>query len=514
MAYVDGFVNDVFISYAHVNNKERGYKSVLDDGVSFGWVDAFCERLSVAIENQLDGVEIWRDKRKIDGADLFDNKIKAALESSLIFVALTSRRYLKSQYCRREAETFCEMIKEDTLGPEVQYRSRFYNILYDNVNQKDWLNCYPQSEGHYFCHKGGEGYSGPFAPGSDQFKNAVNSLASSIVVTLQLVKMEAKRKTVRPELFNSDNAKATSLFFADVTDSLWSTKSRIISAIKEEGIPVVTNIPPPLEKEIHSEAVSEALKHSIVSLHLFDDVVGKPFPEDSESNHRWQQVELALSSTVKPIIWVKKEVDLELVENESHRRFLMDIRDHRVSRSNRPYEFSREHDIHRLIRQVKDTWDKENNRHVIFNEARSVLLEAYQEDLVHAANLQYKLHGRQFTSHLDVDLARPSERVEFLKDMLSTVSCVVLMYGVVSSMRLKNSFEYLRGICQSQGIRDRRFVILKMPPKEKSWETSGHEIPDSRNLPKDVYLVDNSEHDDIRPDVVDQIVALADQAES
>ena len=56
MAYVHGFQNDVFISYAHADNTE-------------GWVDNFEERLRNRLR-QFDrkaGVTIWRDP-KLAGA--------------------------------------------------------------------------------------------------------------------------------------------------------------------------------------------------------------------------------------------------------------------------------------------------------------------------------------------------------------------------------------------------------------------------------------------------------------
>ena len=70
MAHVDGFEHDIFISYAHVDDS-----SVAGEG----WVTAFAKRLQLALERRigrLNSVNIWRDKRRLEGNHVFDNVIE------------------------------------------------------------------------------------------------------------------------------------------------------------------------------------------------------------------------------------------------------------------------------------------------------------------------------------------------------------------------------------------------------------------------------------------------------
>jgi hypothetical protein len=94
MAYVKGFTNDVFISYAHADNTE-------------GWVNQFHDRLGNRLR-QLDGnasFEIWRDP-KVDGADVVSDKIYKNLNSSGILISILSPNGLDSNWCQQERERF------------------------------------------------------------------------------------------------------------------------------------------------------------------------------------------------------------------------------------------------------------------------------------------------------------------------------------------------------------------------------------------------------------------------
>jgi hypothetical protein len=75
MAFVSGFENDVFISYAHADNSE-------------GWIDNFERRLANRLKNfgRDAAVTIWRD-HKLGGADVFTEKIYEHLKASAILTS-------------------------------------------------------------------------------------------------------------------------------------------------------------------------------------------------------------------------------------------------------------------------------------------------------------------------------------------------------------------------------------------------------------------------------------------
>jgi hypothetical protein len=84
------FTDDIFISYAHADNRD-------------GWVDAF----HIGLENRLGvfGVEarIWRDK-KLSGADIFSDEILDQLKHSALPISILSPNGMRSNWCEKERQ--------------------------------------------------------------------------------------------------------------------------------------------------------------------------------------------------------------------------------------------------------------------------------------------------------------------------------------------------------------------------------------------------------------------------
>src|SRR5262245_16281042 len=98
MAYLPGFEHDIFISYSHVDDLD-------------GWVEVFQKQLEVELSRlvgRMNLVRVWRDKRRLQGNQLFDQTIQNAINSSALFIALTSNGYFASHYCRKELLWFRE----------------------------------------------------------------------------------------------------------------------------------------------------------------------------------------------------------------------------------------------------------------------------------------------------------------------------------------------------------------------------------------------------------------------
>jgi hypothetical protein len=86
MVYVPGFENDVFISYAHADDRAR--------------LEAFAGRLQRQLGTLL-GTDpsIWKDLRNLRESQQFDPEIVQSVRGSAVLVILTSPAYLRSEYC-------------------------------------------------------------------------------------------------------------------------------------------------------------------------------------------------------------------------------------------------------------------------------------------------------------------------------------------------------------------------------------------------------------------------------
>ena len=105
MAYVPNHVADVFISYCH------------DD--DFVWIERFEQDLNAALVRKLRArtkPEIFFDAHKLRAGRLFDVDIPACLSQTGFFVAMVSRRYNSSTYCRHKELTELEVLQKRREG--------------------------------------------------------------------------------------------------------------------------------------------------------------------------------------------------------------------------------------------------------------------------------------------------------------------------------------------------------------------------------------------------------------
>jgi len=91
----------VFISYCHRDDEPYGPEQRR-------WVEQFETALRESIGQRLGPgrVEVWRDKRRLTGNELFDEQIAQQLERSAILVTVLSQHYLSSAYCKQEFLAF------------------------------------------------------------------------------------------------------------------------------------------------------------------------------------------------------------------------------------------------------------------------------------------------------------------------------------------------------------------------------------------------------------------------
>lgn len=85
MAFVPGFEHDVFISYAHGDDRD--------------WINRFLDRLQPALNRLLPGTDIWVDKDDLRKSRNFKQDIPASLMGSAVLISLVSPTYLTRPYC-------------------------------------------------------------------------------------------------------------------------------------------------------------------------------------------------------------------------------------------------------------------------------------------------------------------------------------------------------------------------------------------------------------------------------
>ena len=119
MAFVPGFEHDVFVSYAHGDNRE--------------WVSRFVDRLRSKLTEKLgESAEVWLDETELRATRDYRQEIPDSVTRSAVFLLLPSPAYLRSQYC---VEIECQAFV-DTLPSK---RARFAGD--DFANERYALRC-------------------------------------------------------------------------------------------------------------------------------------------------------------------------------------------------------------------------------------------------------------------------------------------------------------------------------------------------------------------------------------
>ena len=92
-------MNDVFISYAHIDNES------LTEGQK-GWISQLHRTREVRLRQLMgENPKVWRDQ-KLMGNDVFDETLEDQFSKARVMVSIVSPRYVKSEWCQREALEF------------------------------------------------------------------------------------------------------------------------------------------------------------------------------------------------------------------------------------------------------------------------------------------------------------------------------------------------------------------------------------------------------------------------
>lgn len=114
-------MSDVFISYSHVDN-ETGFS--LDKGWIDWFFDVFDRKLRQLCGRQ---ITVWRD-HKLGGSDVLALTLEERVRSSKLIVAVLTKTYLESDWCRAELRMFVDAAAKGA-GLHIGTRSRILKVL-------------------------------------------------------------------------------------------------------------------------------------------------------------------------------------------------------------------------------------------------------------------------------------------------------------------------------------------------------------------------------------------------
>jgi hypothetical protein len=272
--------NDIFVSYAHVDNKPFDNPQ--------GWVDSFVRRLSLRLE-QLIGKEpaVWRDTR-LQGNEYFAGSIGDGITSTLLLLSVISPRYVNSDWCRGEIKEFCRRTSQAG-GSGAGNLSRVFKVVKTHVDEAEMPDELQGLLGYHFYDFDERERPREFRPddppNKDQrYWDRLEDLALDIVKALKTFGTAASRDSRRSEEVEPD-ADALPLekkvYLAETTADVTPERDRIRRELQQRGYYVLPDRELPRHADEFEQKVAEHLSRCALSVQLVGSTYGL-IPEGEE----------------------------------------------------------------------------------------------------------------------------------------------------------------------------------------------------------------------------------------
>lgn len=424
MAYLSGFENDIFISYAHIDNLSVGNEK--------GWVNQFCEHLEVRLWKRFGkkgAVKIWWDPA-LDGNQLFDKTIQEAVNKSALFVALTSNGYIESDYCRQEINWFCRKARSEPIGLAAGDRYRLFNLLLNNIPFNEWPEEYDRTSGLPFHDAERDDQFGePSVPGDKLFQQQLRDLVDALYKTICSIEEQHQSANIRQtETVSDAPTDSFTVFLADTSDSLRSVRRRVQAELEQQGIRVVANIPPPYEAAEHDECAGNIISRAGLSVHLLDNLSGREIEGSSGKTYPQRQAELALERAKAQLIWAPQSLNVASIEDDIYRGFIDQLEN--GARTESSYCFIRESST-AITREIIGKIDQINSAPEPELALSATLVDTHLKDQLHALELSQLLLQKNVQPYINPEEDNPRKNMKIFEERLKQVSRLIIIYGQV-----------------------------------------------------------------------------------
>ena len=269
------FSHHVFISYSHPDNLSVSGK---------GFITRLEDALVPYLSNRLKRTppKIWRDQRLSDNVD-FDPVIIDSLKGSAVMLAVLTDNYVGSEWCRREASTFCEAALAG-LGLSPGNKSRLFKVVMLPPSAWDGLPEPMLKLGRgtpFFTRVGKDRRISqderdtpmPLDPtyGADyesQFNLAVSMLAAEIADSLKALSSDDATAA-------DTAAKKAYVYLAHCDDDRRADREALRSELMQFGYRVLPDRELPRSENELRTVVAEMLERSVLSIHLLGSCPGQ-----------------------------------------------------------------------------------------------------------------------------------------------------------------------------------------------------------------------------------------------
>lgn len=488
MAFLDAFEHDVFVSYAHIDNRP-------DREGERGWVESFERALRLRLLKRFGrDVDVWRDP-ELARSQRFDPVIEAAVRGSALVLALISKSYLASDYCRQELAWFTEKAAAEPIGLSVGHHVRVFPILLYNIPPHEWPEACRATTGFPFHDAADRGFGKPLPPDRDDFTDRLCELVDELHTVLTAIPVKQAAGAALPEA----GPPSRSIFLAEVSDDLRRDRRHLRTQLEQEGVEVLGGIPPPEAGSHHEVAVIEALRRSRLSIHLLGTLAGRPLAEERpEVTYPTEQLRIGLAHAGSQLVAMPPGFTVADVAEPEYASLLESLKE-------RPREADRleivQVDRSQLAREVVAKLDRLEAHDAVRRvaaaktEGGQAFIDLHVNDLASAGDLVGYLHQRELQAitipSADLD---PATGLSMFEQHLRHARIFIVVFGRVARSWVEQRLNEAFKLILSNRLATRVGVYIA-PPRKPESDTA---------FPPFFRVMNNTEHFD--PETVDALL--------
>ncbi len=294
----DPFAYDVFISYAHLDNEP------LLEGET-GWISDFHAVLEKRLSMLLgEPARIWRDP-ELRGNQYFDQTIARGFENAALFLSVLTPRYVRSDYCRKELEEFCQHAQ--STARRLGDRSRILKVVktpvdlpeqpppMDKLLGYEFFRLDPEKKRLHELHIRS-------AEDRERFLASLEDLAAEIREALRLLK-DSRQDAVTAGAPPSQGVAGPAVYLAMASSDRKEEYEVMRRELTARGYTVLPDRPLPLEAEELDRGVRQDLERCTLAIHILGTRYGV-IPEGADRSTVEIQIELAGEGARRRIFWV------------------------------------------------------------------------------------------------------------------------------------------------------------------------------------------------------------------
>lgn len=282
------FENDIFISYAHIDNEP------LTEGQK-GWISDFHRALGILLaQKRGETAKIWRDE-KLQGNDYFGSTIVEQFPKVALLVSILSPRYIKSEWCVKELQAFCKAA-EQTGGVRLADKSRIFKVIKTPIERDKEPQEMQGLLGYEFYQRDQTGrpieFSSIFGPDAERnYWAKLNDLAYDIYQLLEKISHNGNG-AVKPPI----EPTGVAVYLAETTFDMTGDRDKIKRELQQRGYSILPEQSLPPYNPAFEQAVRENLERCQLSIHPIGARYGM-VPEGADCSVVVLQNELAVEQT-------------------------------------------------------------------------------------------------------------------------------------------------------------------------------------------------------------------------